>query len=581
MSHSFHYSFLPFIILSSLTMSAPSSQNPSPLRPLVHSPQRTQYQFPVYRFINWLAIGSYLLGLVAMYFLLGMFGIPAPLGWAALVIMFTFGILLLNRPKLLLQTMMFYFLLMPSNRLLGLLSFPLPEFMDELFFIPLVAVIVMNWINGRQIKEGIWFSFGMIALAILSWYANGKPPFLSGFVATFVLMKSFILFYYCRLCFPEQRSKAIWNVAELYIYYAAIQLFYNFFWHRSFWLRYHPDVSGGVFGPDGGAAHIVGYMCVIALFLLMGWWLGPAKDASRLKRISMIAATVLLVYDLVFMTDTKHALVLAPIALAPVFFHSMFSARARITILTSTVLFVVLGFFWFIIFSGRIDFWRLGRSFLHSPKGEYMRAVTVDFSNLVRFPLLGAGPGNFGSDQAIRGKAPLARQYIIPYTEEARRLKLSHGRTGSRTGGSIIAFPHSTMLCITSEFGWLGFFLYYGFYAWIAWRLWKRSHDLLLDHNGRLISLSLFPSVGFIAMCMIIAPIHTVPMLMFPFWILIALVWDMQMQAEEDNPLDEAKDSPALLLLSASPSSSLTMTEHRQEDSFLTCSHAMPVNRCI
>ncbi len=528
-------------------MSAPSPQNSAPLRPLVRSAQRTQYQFPVYRFINWIAIGSYLLGLVAMYFLLGMFGIPAPLGWAAIVFILATGIILLDRPKLLLQVMMFYFLVMPSNRLLGLLGLPLPGFMDELFFIPLVAVLVMNWINGRQIKEGLWFSFGMIMLAILSWYANGKPRFISGFVATFVLMKSYVLWYYCRLCFPGQRSKAIWIVAELYIYYVAIQLFYNFLWHHSFWLRYHPDVSGGVFGPErNGAAHVVGYMSVIALFLLMGWWLGPAKKASKLKRISMIVAPILIIYDLVYMTDTKHALVLAPIALVPVFFHSMFSARARITMLVSTTLFVILGFSWFMIFSGRIDFWRFGNSLLHSPKGEYLRAVTVDFPYLVHFPFLGAGPGNFGSDQAVQNKAPLARRYIIPYEEENHRFRLSHGRTSTRTGGSLIAFPNCTMLCITGEFGWLGFFFYFGFYAWVAWMLWQRSRDLRLDNNGKLLCLSLFASVVFIAMCMVFAPIHTIPMLMFPFWILIGLAWDMQKLPDEDVSPDAGELSSSI-----------------------------------
>ena len=182
-------------------MSPSPPQNLSPIRPRVHPTQRTQYQFPIYRFINWIAIGSYLLGLVAMYFLLGMFGIPAPLGWAAIVIMFAFGILLLDHPKLLLQVMMFYFLLMPSNRLFGLVGLPLPGFIDELFFIPLVAVIVMQWINGKQLRGGLWFAFGFLGLSALSWYVNGKPSLPTSIVVIFVLLKSFILWYYCRLCF--------------------------------------------------------------------------------------------------------------------------------------------------------------------------------------------------------------------------------------------------------------------------------------------------------------------------------------------------------------------------------------------
>ena len=68
--------------------------------------QRTTYQFPVYRWIGWLAVAGFAIGLTAMFFLSGVFGIPAPLGWAFIVTFFTFGSLLLDRPKLLLNCML-------------------------------------------------------------------------------------------------------------------------------------------------------------------------------------------------------------------------------------------------------------------------------------------------------------------------------------------------------------------------------------------------------------------------------------------------------------------------------------------
>ena len=89
--------------------------------------QRTTYQFPVYRWIGWLTVAGFALGLTAMFFIAGMFGVPAPLGWAFLVIVFAAGALLLDRPNLLLTLMIFYFLLMPSNRLLGLVGLPRHE----------------------------------------------------------------------------------------------------------------------------------------------------------------------------------------------------------------------------------------------------------------------------------------------------------------------------------------------------------------------------------------------------------------------------------------------------------------------
>ena len=95
--------------------------------------QRTTYQFPVYRWIGWLAVAGFAIGLAIMFFISGMFGIPAPLGWAFLVIIFSLGTLLLDRPKLLLLLMLFFFMLMPKSRILGLLAIPLPSFLDELF----------------------------------------------------------------------------------------------------------------------------------------------------------------------------------------------------------------------------------------------------------------------------------------------------------------------------------------------------------------------------------------------------------------------------------------------------------------
>ena len=97
------------------------------MTPPLPSRHLSNYQFPVYRWIGWLTVAGFAIGLTMMFFISGMFGIPAPLGWAFLVIVFSVGTLLLDRPKLLLFLMMFYFMLMPMNRFLGLLALPLPQ----------------------------------------------------------------------------------------------------------------------------------------------------------------------------------------------------------------------------------------------------------------------------------------------------------------------------------------------------------------------------------------------------------------------------------------------------------------------
>ena len=155
--------------------------------------KRSSYQFPVYRWIGWLTVAGYAAGLTAMFFIAGMFGVPAPLGWAFLVIMFVVGSMLLDRPKLLLGSMMFYFLLMPSNRVIGLLALPMPTFLDELFFLPFIAVIVMNWIQRRQLREATLFPVVFCLIAALSWYVNGKPAVFTAVRVTLVSLKFYIL----------------------------------------------------------------------------------------------------------------------------------------------------------------------------------------------------------------------------------------------------------------------------------------------------------------------------------------------------------------------------------------------------
>ena len=168
---------------------------PAPLQAPKRLPesQRSTYQFPVYRWINWLAVAGYGIGLAAMFFLSALVGLPAPIIWPFFVFMFCVGVALLGNPRALMNTMMFYFLLMPSNRVLGLFWVPLPGFVDELFFVPFIAVIIMNLIQGRSVKGGNWFPLLFFLVVALSWYVNGKPSPFTAVKILLVNLKFFII----------------------------------------------------------------------------------------------------------------------------------------------------------------------------------------------------------------------------------------------------------------------------------------------------------------------------------------------------------------------------------------------------
>ena len=500
-----------------------SSQGPAKLP----ASKRSSYQFPVYRWIGWLTVAGYATGLTVMFFIAGMFGIPAPLGWASLVVMFVLGAMLLDRPKLLLGTMMFYFLLMPGNRLLGLLAFPLPPFIDELFFLPFIAVIVMNWIQRRQLKEATLFPVAFCLLAALSWYVNGKPALFTAIQVTLVMLKFYIVWYYCRLtCTFEnmrQMSKWLWG----YIVYAALQFPYNCLRQKGVWLRLHPDASGGVFGPLGGNAHLVGYLSVFGLICIAGWWVSVGGSATRRRRWAAGLLALVITYNFIFMTDTKHALVLFPFAAAPFLFHPHFPVRLRIWLLTVGAGFILMTIAYFNTTAGGVRFGQTWDSIEDSPKADMFYAVTGDFGHLVRYPILGAGPGRFASNQAREARVPLARRYILPFYDEARRLGY-FGRRGTTVVSSVAGAVNADFFVLMGEFGWLGAAAYYLFMGWVAVRLFRKSVELPRNNLLSGVYIALSCCLIFLVMITLLTSISTIPVLVFPLWLLIGRTWDMR-----------------------------------------------------
>jgi hypothetical protein len=494
----------------------------------------TTYQFPVYRWLSWISIAGYAIGLGCMYLLLGMFGIPAPIGWAVLVILFCVGIALLERPKALLNTMMFYFLLMPGNRLLGLLGLPLPGFIDELFFVPFIAVIVMNLIQRSEMPAGLWFPAAFMGLAALSWYVNGKPAPFTAFRVTLVLLKSFIIWYFCRMTCTFKNVSEFWKWGLLYIHYAALHFLYNCLWQGRPWVTRHWDNSGGLFGPDGsGAAHFVGYISILALFLLAAWWFTEGRRASKRMKIWMLFVGVVLAYDLAFMTDTKHAVLIMPVAFLPMLFHQAIPLRVRMGLLFGGTAVMALGFWYVVASTGTYQFANFATQMIDSPKGEAYQAVTADFPYLVHYPLLGAGPGRFFSQQAVDSGAPLARRYVIPYRDEDARASLTH-RSTNRTGGSLLLSPTADVLVLMGEFGWLGAALYASFLLWILVALWRKATGF---SGMGLVCLSLSAGLLFLCVTMLFAPIGTVHSVVFPWWMLMGRIWDMDVPDGRNRPV--------------------------------------------
>ncbi len=509
-------------------MSSSSTQSVSvPIRP------SATYQFPVYRWIGWLAVAGFAIGLVAMFFIAGMIGWPAPMLWASVVTLFTFGALLLDRPKSLLLVMMFYFLMIPSNRLLGILPIPLLGRMNKYFFVPFLAVIVMNWIQRRQLKESTIFPLAFLLVTGLSWYVNGQPSIGTTVQITMVMMRLYILWYFCRLTstFENERQmlKWVWG----FVIYVAVQYVYNIFWQSGLWLRFHPDRSGGVFGPfSQGGAHLVGYLSVYALLLIVGWWIGARSSGLARQRKWMILLGIVIAYNLIFMTDTKHALVMVPIAFAPFLAHPRFSRQLKLGLTFASVFFFVASFAYLQTSTGRRDIQRYWDAFTNSPKAKMFYAVTVDFHHLVPYPILGAGPGRFASDAGVAGRSHLARRYVIPYEDENRRLGyLLKG--GSVVSASIVGNPRSDVLILAGEYGWAGVAVFWTFWFWVVYRLVRKSLEAPRASYRAGILLALACCLIFQAMIMSLTTLLILPAMTYPIWMLVGRMWDMPNELPE------------------------------------------------
>lgn len=512
--------------------------------PPTHFPasQRTNYQFPVYRWIGWLAVAGFAIGLTLMFFISGMFGVPAPLAWAFLVILFTFGALLLDRPKLLLNSMLFYYLLMPENRIFGIFWVPLPEFIDELFFMPVIAVIVMNWIQRRQLKEATLFPLIFILIAMVSWYVNGKPSPITTVRVIQTVLRPYILWYYCRLTCTFKDEKELNRWFWIFLSYATAQFFYNVLWQGRPWVWMTPDWSGGVFGPQGNKAHLVGYFSIMALYIGWGWWITYGQIQRRKVRHLAWICLLIIAYNLVFMTDTKHALLMMPLAFIPFLVHPSYSVKAR---LLSVGFIVLLGLASALLFaSGRFG----GSEGLHyykqmalnSPKGDMYTAVTTEFHYLVPYPLLGAGPGRFGSFQSIDKRTPLARRYYIPYNDEFRRVKLIKGDVNQTVQGSTLRSPFSWLTMIVSEFGWLGGAAYFYFLFWVAYKLWRKSTLFPRQSLVGGVALGLSASLLMIFLISSLSISLGVPLIYVFIWMFIGRLWDMEKPEERPAPVKAA-----------------------------------------
>lgn len=402
-----------------------------------------------------------------------MLGFPAAFFWPSLVILFLVGVMFLQMPKLYLLLMfLFYgfFAAFASSQGVRVIPvrIPLERVLDEIFLVVPLAVIVMRFVQKTSPREETRLGLFFPLLAALSWYVNNVPT-LNALRVTLAYMKFYILWYFVR-CIGPWSEKERRRLFRLFVFFALVQVVVNMaMWQRGIWARMHPDCSVGTIG----SAHFVGYVSAFALFMVGAWILFPSEGRRPLVTLAGAAVLLLIGYNLVFLTDTKHGLFIAPFAGLPLVVHPRLAWRKKLALITGAVVFCLASWIYFrlaqvyVVHSGVRTVWQQVR---RAGKGAILRVIFTVFPRELPFFPLGAGPGNFCSSVGLFSLRPLAVKYVLPHTPWA------YGG-GQVISTSFLGGPFSGFNTLVGEFGVPGAALYYLFWAHVLRHLWRRARD--------------------------------------------------------------------------------------------------------
>jgi len=397
-----------------------------------------------------------------------------PVQGSLVVCCFLFGILCLNRPRVLLAA--YFGFIGVSGYMLLFLRNPVAGLLDEFF----TLVIFCIWLAQHMIKrtvikdQGRFMVLSLLLLAVvfISFLVNRSSPI--GMLHFGMTYLSFIPVF---LMVREQWLPALIGVFSRWmILFMAVQVVLSVSWlaginpmpnFRQLW------ADRGI-GTFGNCAY-VGYLCVACISVLLN--LGERSLPLRLRIAQFIGLGVLGV--MFFLTFTIHAypaLLLCCAWWARAHYIRHKSNPIFLMLVTALIgMVLTVAVMWSqtvrskdtnIRYFEHEKAMSIMASVVRGPKGVAYRGFFIEVPRQLPFPLLGAGPGNGGSMVAFDRRAPLANRYINYVYESiiGQRMMAS---------GSIMVSPHVGLLAIYSDIGFLGCLLYYGLHLLPILRLWR------------------------------------------------------------------------------------------------------------
>ena len=368
--------------------------------------------------------------------------------------------------------------------LLGRLVFVI--WLDELLALLLLAVALATRIQtGKGVPEFKFFSRVLAGLGFLfaaSFVAN-RPPLRPAVHFALAYFRFFLIFYYARRFADASFCRSF---VRLFAAVFAVQVVMNFGWLTG--LNPLPNEAIGRESVDFAygtwlGVPTVAYLSVACICLCAAWFSAEQRAGRRLLALLVAAVAA----GELWITYTVHAYLLAIVCLgAQVMLVSKKTSRKILVLcLTAIVLLLAWRPLERLVEEKRLRLseqltaqhlaWRW-KGMLDGTKGRAYKDVilTVPKEHL-RFPLLGAGPGNFSSAMGRLYRRPLAERYInYVLTVDSYReyYELSEG-------GSITGMPYSGVLALWGELGPFGAVLYLLPFFYAFWRV------LALHRSGR------------------------------------------------------------------------------------------------
>jgi len=470
--------------------------------------------------VGLLAVAIFAIGLVLSIAFATSLGLPPDVLWSGGLIAFFLFVLCLQRPKLFLFFVFIYYGFFPAGTLLGQIAVPIPMLgrLDELVLMVPLAVLVMKGVRQELPKGATVFPLVYWLLWLLSTKVNDAPT-MNAFRVGLSYFKFFVYWYFARVAGPwSVRERRAW--ATGFVLFALLQFPLNVFWNRAPYLRLVDSARGSL-----GSAHLVGYVESIALLLLLSWAMSSARK-SPLRVMVFLFSGLVLSYDLIFMTDTKHILPILPIAAVFLIAAPRLRMRTRLAVIGLGLLFVCASYYYLTIAVERTGGYILApREYvygsLESGKGYVLRTILHYLpSRNPWFYLFGAGPGNFCSAVAVHAFRPLAEQHVLPFVIHALR------SAGGAAESSVIGGPITSLFTLWGELGVPATIAYYLFWVYAIVHMTRSgwtSPELDAEAARRLAISGILLLLFFISS---LVEVFTFGSMIMPTWTIAGMNWD-------------------------------------------------------